>query len=74
MGIEYFVGFVIGCVVQAIVFCIFKAVSSSFGVLKIDHSNPEKDVYRIVLGDLDNLKKKKYVELKIDHNADLSQE
>ncbi len=44
------------------------------GTIKIDRSNPEKDVYRLEIDDLDNLSKKKRVILKIDPNADLSQQ
>lgn len=51
---------------------IFYAFSAS-GTLRIDHSNPEKDIYRIEFDDLDKLAKKKRVILKIDNNADLSQ-
>lgn len=45
------------------------------GTLQIDHSNPEKDIYRIVIdqNDLDKLASKKKIVLKIDNNADLSQ-
>lgn len=43
------------------------------GVLRIDHSNPEKDMYRFEIDDLENLSKKRRIVLKIDHNADLSQ-
>lgn len=42
------------------------------GTIMIDRSNPEKDVYRIVLRDL-NFKKKRVI-LKIDRNAHLSQD
>lgn len=47
---------------------------SASGTLRIDHSNPFKDVYRIEIDDLDKLVKKKRVVLKVDHNADLSQQ
>ena len=43
------------------------------GTLRIDHSNPEKDLYRFDIYDLDTLDKKVFIKLKIDHNADLSQ-
>lgn len=43
------------------------------GTLKIDHSNPEKDVYRFELDNLDDISKKSRIVLKIDHNAKLSQ-
>lgn len=48
-------------------------LTCGYGVLKIDHSDPEKDVYRIVITtDLDKLPRKKRVILKIEDNADLS--
>lgn len=43
------------------------------GILRIDHSNPQKDLYRFEINNLDTLKHKKRVVLKIDHHADLSQ-
>ena len=43
------------------------------GVLKIDHKG-EKELYRFEIDDLDSLSKKKYVTLKVDNNADLSQD
>lgn len=43
------------------------------GILKIDHSNPDKDIYRIEIDDLDGLPNKKHVVLKIEDDADLSQ-
>lgn len=44
------------------------------GTLKIDTSDPNKDVYRIDLGnELANLGTKKRVVLNVDPNADLSQ-
>lgn len=63
----------VGALVEAITFGIIMYVRSAHGVLKVDHSNPEKDVYRFEIDDLDSLSKKKYVQLTIDHNADLSQ-
>ena len=50
----------------------YKAAKTESGVLRIDHSNPEKDVYRFEIDDIDNLSKKKHVVLKIDNNAKLS--
>ena len=42
------------------------------GTLRIDHSNPAKDVYRFEIDDLDKLNKKRKIVLKIDHHANLS--
>lgn len=43
------------------------------GTLRIDHSNPEKDIYRFDIDDLNGLSKKKRIILKVDNYADLSQ-
>lgn len=66
--------FLAGVVVGAIIGCIIQGIHVTYGTLKIDRSNPQTDVYRIYLNDLDILSKKKYIRLKIDANADLSQE
>lgn len=64
------IGVLVGSIISNIIFSIryWKA-----GTLRIDHSNPEKDVYRIEIDDLDGLSKKKHVILKVDNNANLSQ-
>ena len=64
---------IIGCLIGTIVTNIIHHVWFSQGTLKIDHANPEKDIYRLEIGDLDRLAKKRYVVVKIDNNADLSQ-
>ena len=69
---DYLILFACGFV-SSIVTMIVMYLTSARGTLRIDHSNPEKDVYRIEMGDLDKLKKKKRLILKIDHDADLSQ-
>ena len=64
--------FVIGILIGVIVGLLYSHKSS--GVLRIDHSNPEKDIYRFEINDLDYLNKKKKIILNIDNHADLSQE
>lgn len=44
------------------------------GTLRIDRSNPEKDVYRFDVYDLESLSKKKYIIIRVDNKADLSHE
>ena len=56
-------------IIKDIIFYIINKV----GTLKIDHSDPEKDIYRIDINDLDKLSKKKLIVLKVNNNADLSQ-
>lgn len=69
----WYIWFLIGLIIGAIVVSIFYRFRSSVGTLLIDHSNPEKDVYRLDVGDFDALSTKKRVLLKIDNAADLSQ-
>ena len=60
--------------VSSIVTLIITYLTSAHGTLRIDHTNPEKDVYRIEIDDLDALSRKKKVILDIDNSAILSQE
>lgn len=46
---------------------------SGVGVLRIDHSDPDKDVYRLEIDKIDDISKKKRVLLKVDNHANLSQ-
>lgn len=70
MGYLLFLG---GVIFGSIITQLLWLRKTSKGKLKIDHSDPEKDVYRFEIGDIDDLSKKKYIYLNIDHNADLSQ-
>ena len=63
----YLAGFLTG---GAVASCIL--YSKIDGILKIDHSNFEKDVYRIEIGDLDILPYKKHIILKVENDANLS--
>ena len=64
-------GLLIGAVVcEAIVIC---RMRKHCGTLQIDHNADGKELYRFEIGDFDALSKKKYVRLKVDNNADLSQ-
>ena len=64
------IGVLVGLIISNIIFSIRYRKA---GTLRIDHSNPEKDVYRIEIDDLDGLSKKKHIILKVDNNANLSQ-
>ena len=44
------------------------------GVFKVDHTNPKKDVYRLELDDLSIVDRKSRIVLRVDHDANLSQE
>ena len=64
---------VLAVVLSSVLTSLFLHLGSAHGTLRIDHSNQEKDTYRIELDDLDELKKKRRVILYVDHHADLSQ-
>ena len=65
---EYLIGALV-----TLVFCLVYFYGRlAGGILRIDHSNPEKDVYRFEINNLDKLNKKRRIVLKIDHKADLS--
>lgn len=42
------------------------------GVLRIDHTNPERDVYRFEIDNIDKLSKKKRIILTVDNKAKLN--
>ena len=65
--IIYLVGFLTG---GAVASCVL--YSKIDGILKIDHSDSKKDVYRIEIGDLDILPHKKHIILKVENDANLS--
>ena len=64
-------GFGIGVLVEALVSSLYEAIVSTRGILRIDHSDPNKDLYKIEIDDLDALSRKKRVYLKVVKNADL---
>lgn len=66
----FVVGLLIGVIIGVYIYCKL----NTMGTLRIDHTNPEKDIYRIELDEFEGLSKKKRVLLQIDNNARLSQE
>ena len=68
--IVFLIGLVAGGSIANVIFGVYYKPE---GTLRIDHSNLEKDIYRIEINDLDGLAKKKHVVLKIDNHANLSQ-
>lgn len=69
----FLIGIAVGSIATGVIKVIYNRIHTSCGTLRIDHSNPEKDVYRFDVDDLDNLSKKKRITLKVDNHADLSQ-
>ena len=63
-----------GVAIGIIISMLLNFLKTSYGIRKIDISDSEKEMYRICLDDLDDLKKKKRIMLKVDSNADLSHE
>lgn len=63
--------FSLGIVVGTIMTRLILQVSSAKAVLRIDHSNPKKDIYRLDLDTICSTKKKTLL-LKIDHNANFT--
>lgn len=63
---------VLTAVISSVLTSLFLHLGSAHGTLRIDHSNPEKDIYRIELDNLDDLRKKRVI-LYVDDHADLSQ-
>ena len=73
MELEFLLWMIVGMIIEAVVAAVMEFMHSTRGILRIDHSDPAKDVYLLELDDLDAVNAKKYVTLKIDHNANLSQ-
>lgn len=64
--------FAFGVVLGVIIASVLKLVRTA-GTLKIDCSDPKKDLYMFEIDDLDSLSKKKRVTLKVVKTANLSQ-
>lgn len=74
MSIELFICWVTGIIVGMLLLAVIVGAMSAIGTLRIDMSNPEKDIYRLDVHDLDKIANKRYVILQVDKNAKLSQE
>lgn len=58
------VGFIFGLLTAGI--C--RSLTKNDGILRIDQSNPEKDIYRLEIDNLDILPRKKKIVLKVKKN------
>ena len=65
--------FTIGVLVGAILNSLWQHLIMGHGTLRIDRSDPEKDVYRLEIDNLDQIDRKNHLYVKVDHHADLSQ-
>lgn len=68
-----YIWFLVGVIVGSIISSVRYWRKRTLGTLRIDHSNPVKDIYRFEVDGVEKLAKKKEIVLKIDNNADLSQ-
>ena len=66
---EFVVGLIVGVLIGMLL-----CYRPSAGALKIDQTNPEKDLYLFEIEDLDGLAKRKSIRLKVVKTAELSQE
>jgi hypothetical protein len=64
--------FLLGVLVGLYIGAYARDSCKTYGVLRIDHNNSEKDLYRFEIDDLESLDTKTQIVLKIDHNADLT--
>ena len=69
----YVLYFLLGILVGIVVNILIIRFRKTDGILRIYHSNPEKDIYRFEIDDLEKLTKKNRVALKVDNHAYLSQ-
>lgn len=65
--------FIFGVIVGGLLTCLI-GLRMLVGTLKIDHDNPEKDVYRFEVQDIDSLSKRKYVLLQVESDSHFSHE
>lgn len=66
--IYFIIGLIVGIFVMA-----FGVLALKVGTLRIDRISSDKDVYRFEIDNLDKLSNRKYILMKVDPNADLSQ-
>ena len=66
--IYFIIGLIVGIFIMA-----FGVLTLKVGTLRIDHNSSDKDVYRFEINNLDKLSNRKYILMKVDPNADLSQ-
>lgn len=69
----YWMAFFIGLFTGVVVIVVFRMITTKKGTLLVDHSNPKKDVYRILLNGVVKETTRTFV-LKVKHDADLSQD
>lgn len=66
--------FIMGIVFGSIITNLIYLRERTYGTLRIDHSNPNKDLYRFEIDEIEKLSAKEKLVLKIDNSANLSQQ
>lgn len=61
-------------VVVGVVISIIWSRAHACGTIEVDCSDPDKDVYRLVVDDLKSLTKKRWIVFKVNRNAHFSRE
>lgn len=69
----YWMAFFIGLFTGVVLVVVFRMITTKKGTLLVDHSNPKKDIYRVVLNDVIKENTRTFV-LKVKHDVDLSQD
>ena len=74
MGIEFFTGAILGAVVEAVLIYAYTVLFCKRGVFEVDLTDPNKDVFKLVLGPLGDIHRRKRLILKVETKMDSSQE
>lgn len=74
MRFELVIAFLLGMAIGMFIINLIWSMQKTTGTLRIDHSDPGRDLYRFEIDDLENINEKKRITLHIDHNAHISQE
>lgn len=73
MEFELLLMFAFGAIAALLLACLF-VFRLLVGTLKIDHDDPEKDIYRFDVTDIDGLTKRKYILLRVESDSHFSHE
>lgn len=63
----------LGAFIGVLVRCIIDAIRTGYGTLHIDHSDPEKDLFRFEIEDLADLNRKSVIQMNVVHHSNPSQ-
>lgn len=70
----FWLGMILGALIEAVVTILYMIIFCGKGVFQVDKSDPEKDVCRLVLDESPSDCKKKWFVIKVNDKANLSQE